>query len=178
MKKSAAISNCNSFRYELERDWSDGSPLKTLGIIGLNPSTADAEIDDNTIRKDISFAKIHGFNRILKGNLFGIRSTDPEILNSKILNSYQTIGPDNWTYIEKILKQSEIVILAWGAHPAAFMNGQHFIEEFFYEYGHKFYHLGPLTKMGAPRHTLYLPYSSSLNKVKELYGLLLKEKKL
>lgn len=173
MKKAALISSCQSYRYSLMRDWSEGSSRIIYTLIGLNPSTADAEVDDNTIRREIDFVKIHGGNCLLKVNLYALRSTDPDALKDKNLSGYQLIGADNWTHVEQALKAAEKVILCWGSHDAALDVAQHLLEEYFDEYGHKFYHLGDLTKIGAPRHPLYLSKTAQLNKVTTLYGMTL-----
>lgn len=46
----------------------------------LNPSTADAEIDDPTITRCIGFAKSWGFGGLMVGNLWAYRATDPKEL--------------------------------------------------------------------------------------------------
>jgi hypothetical protein len=47
-------------------------------FIGLNPSTADAEVNDPTIRRCIGFAHDWGFGGLLMLNLFAFRATDPK----------------------------------------------------------------------------------------------------
>lgn len=56
MIKDAIISECLSYRYTLSRKWNSENP-KTLLFCMLNPSTADANLDDPTIRRCIGFAK-------------------------------------------------------------------------------------------------------------------------
>lgn len=48
----------------------------------LNPSTADALVDDATIRKLIGFSKKWGYGGFIVRNLFAIRSRDPKILKT------------------------------------------------------------------------------------------------
>ena len=55
MKKSAIISDCNKYRYELHREW-DKDKKKVLFIM-LNPSTADADNNDLTTIRCVNFAK-------------------------------------------------------------------------------------------------------------------------
>jgi hypothetical protein len=52
---TAVISDCGRYRYSLTRSWADGD--NRVVFVMLNPSTADAEVDDPTIRRCIGFAK-------------------------------------------------------------------------------------------------------------------------
>ena len=71
--RSAIISACKTYRYRLERRFGDGP---TLMFVMVNPSTADAEQDDPTIRKCIGFAERASYGRIIVGNKFAFRATD------------------------------------------------------------------------------------------------------
>ncbi len=75
--KEAVISDCGRYRYRLTRRWGDG-PL--LSFIMLNPSTADAEVDDPTIRRCMGFARRDGYGGIVVGNLYAFRTTKPKAL--------------------------------------------------------------------------------------------------
>jgi hypothetical protein len=56
--KSAVISANGKYRYFLRRTVSGGRRIATF--IMLNPSTADAQADDPTIRKCIGFCRLWG----------------------------------------------------------------------------------------------------------------------
>jgi len=71
---SAIISPCGKFRYRLERDVQPEG--KVFAFFGVNPSTADASLDDATVRKWIGFSKVNGARRFVVGNVFAYRSTD------------------------------------------------------------------------------------------------------
>jgi hypothetical protein len=106
--RSAVISEDRQYRYELRRTWDESKP-KVLFIM-LNPSTADANIDDPTIRRCIGFAKRWGFGGILVGNLFAYRATEPKAL----LSTDNPIGKDNIKHLQLMYNESEIIICAWG----------------------------------------------------------------
>jgi len=53
--KNATFSNCRAYRYSLSRIWD--KEKKFVLFIGLNPSTANEEADDPTIRRCTNYAK-------------------------------------------------------------------------------------------------------------------------
>ena len=65
----AEISDCGKYRWKLWRIWDDSKP-KILWIMH-NPSTADAEKDDPTIRRIINFSKSWGCYTSLNKNCNG-----------------------------------------------------------------------------------------------------------
>ena len=77
IRKTADISDCGAYRYRLTREWSD-KPL--LPFVMLNPSDANAEIDDPTIRRCMGFARAWGYGGIVVGNLYAFRTPYPETL--------------------------------------------------------------------------------------------------
>lgn len=109
MKRSATISPCTAYRYQLRRIWDEALPM--VLFIGLNPSTADAQTDDNTSRVCINYAKRWGYGGLLLGNLFAYRSTDP----SGIYSAQDPVGPDNDTWLRKLQAQAGLVVCAWSA---------------------------------------------------------------
>lgn len=104
----AVISEDGMYRYQLWRIWDSGKPL--LNIIGLNPSTADAETNDPTLRRCMDFAKRDGFGGIYLTNLFAFRSPDPFDLQ----DAADPTGPSNDRYLVETAKQCTEVLLAWG----------------------------------------------------------------
>jgi hypothetical protein len=107
---SAVISDCGRYRYRLERHGLSG--FGAVAWIMVNPSTADAETDDATIRKVVGFSERLGFDRAIVGNLFAYRATDIGQLK-RVQNT--AIGPDNDYHLGHVLAQVETVIVAWGA---------------------------------------------------------------
>lgn len=116
-RSSAVISNCGRYRYRLDRRWGDGA---TCGFIMLNPSTADAFVDDATIRRCIGFAQREGLSGLRVVNLFGFRASKP----SALVAAEDPVGPGNELSIDLALQFAAHcgtpVVAAWGAwrHPA------------------------------------------------------------
>lgn len=70
---SAVIRDDGVYRYSLTRAWGDTNDFKTLVFCMLNPSTADAEKDDPTIRRCVGFANREGYNKILVVNTHALK---------------------------------------------------------------------------------------------------------
>ena len=71
---SAILSACGLYRYTLTRDAALLGSGRML-FISLNPSVADAERNDPTVRKDIGFASRAGARYVDLGNLYGYNKT-------------------------------------------------------------------------------------------------------
>lgn len=154
-KKGAILSECEGYRYRLWRIWDEAKP-KVMFIM-LNPSTADAEVDDPTIRRCIGFAKSWGFGGLYVGNLFAYRSTQPKGL----FEPNDAVGIDNNYHLQEMSKECEIAVCAWGNSPIVNkMKPKH--EPL--KNVHIPLHYIELTKEGTPKHPLYL--KSELKPVK------------
>lgn len=64
VKSDATFSPCRQYRYSLRRQWGDPAGGYAM-FVGLNPSTADETMDDQTIRRCVGFAKQWGVCRSL-----------------------------------------------------------------------------------------------------------------
>lgn len=104
--KSALFSSCGRYRYLLSRVWEPTRPESCW--IMLNPSMADGERDDPTIRRCMGFAKSWGHGGIVVVNLFGLISTFPAGL--RVANP---VGSLNDEAIVRAV-QGRRVICAWG----------------------------------------------------------------
>lgn len=151
MRKDAIISDCKYYRYDLWRIWDDELP--PLIVVGLNPSTADATLDDPTIRKCIGFAKRWGFGALCMLNLYAFRSTYPRILK----HLKHPVGPSNDFWLKTRFEMETMILCAWGnnADPKRVGEVLGLIPE-----GRRVMAL-KVTKKGQPQHPLYVPYECS-----------------
>jgi len=144
-RRTAVFDSTRTYRYTLERRWSDAQPAV---FVMLNPSTADALTDDPTIRRCVSFAKREGCGGLIVVNLFALRSTDPKQLYSHP----DPVGPSNDGIVYEAQHQGSPVIAAWGVHGT--LNGRDRAVCSLLEFGDVIA-LG-VTKDGHPRHPLYV----------------------
>ena len=144
VQRGADISPCGRYRYTLWRKWGPGG---TCMFVGLNPSTADATLDDPTIRRCVAFARMWGYGGLMMTNLFAWRATDPR----DMLAAEDPVGPDNDQTLRTTWLNAAITVAAWGthgthqgrdAHVRAMLPALHYLR---------------LTKDGHPGHPLYLP---------------------
>lgn len=106
---SAIFSPCGKFRYRLER------PIAENGIViaffGVNPSTAGAEIEDQTTVKWRGFSRVNGARRYLAGNPFAFMATNVRGLAS----ADDPVGPDNAKYLAGIMADADLLVPCWGS---------------------------------------------------------------
>ena len=115
---SAKISECGQYRYQLGRQWGSGAVLMFLM---LNPSTADAERDDQTIKRCLNYAQRWGYGALCVGNLFAWRATYPRELRRSDIDP---VGQENDAAILEMAKRSECVVAAWGDNGRLMGRGQ------------------------------------------------------
>lgn len=108
VKKTAILSDDKLYRYQLGREWAAKGQCVTFVMV--NPSTADADQDDATIRKCLGFAERWGFGRLLVVNLFAYRATDIRDLASVDA----PVGHRNTPFIKEAMWAADQVVVAWG----------------------------------------------------------------
>ena len=154
-ESGAIFSPCGRYRYALWRVWDNSLPMVTF--IGLNPSTANQDQDDPTIRRVKAFAKDWGFGGINMVNLFGIISPYPEILTT----DPNPVGVENDRWIKTKVEESEKVIFAWGNFKEADERAKSVIAQIPDAFCLK------RNKNGSPGHPLYIPANTILTKFME-----------
>lgn len=154
----AILSDCETWRYTLWRDIADEGLVAAL--CGVNPSTADAIEDDQTIKKDIGFGERLGWRRIVKVNKFAFRAKDV----TKLKTAFDPCGPENDAHIRRVLAEVDLFVACWGPLsklPKPLRNRWRAIVRMAGEAGKPIYCFGT-AQDGQPRHTLMLAYETPL----------------
>jgi hypothetical protein len=115
----------------------------------LNPSTADATLDDPTIRRCRNFAESWDCAGIAVANLYALRATNPKILWTHT----DPIGPDNDMYLQSLSGEYEDVVFAWGSNARPERVAA--VDSIFRRRSRKIWCLG-VTKSGMPKHPIYV----------------------
>lgn len=148
LESSARISNCETYRYELLRVWDRSKAL--CMFLMLNPSKANATILDPTIRRCIGFADLWGYGGLIVGNIFALRSTDPQALYCHA----DPVGPDNDRAILALARSAAFRVAAWGNHGAYRSRGSAVVRML--QQADLLLHCLGDTLAGQPNHPLYL----------------------
>lgn len=151
------FSPCEKYRYTLTHSW-DKEKLfvprqpraaeKRIMWIGLNPSVANEDQLDPTLRRIRAFSHNWGFRSFVMTNLFAYRATLPR----DMLLQTDPVGPENNLFLASEAMFAEMVIACWGTHGshlARDMTVRKLID-------------APLFCLGvnddfSPRHPLYVP---------------------
>lgn len=152
---SAVFSDHYKYRYVLTRQVtrSHSSHSGRVMFIMLNPSTADANNDDATIRRCIDFAWRWGVRRLAVTNLSPFRSSYPKELRHAGPEP-ENIEEANRLAILNYAGDSHMVVAAWGSDGSLEGRSAKVLE--WLKPITKVYCLG-VTKRGEPLHPLYLP---------------------
>jgi hypothetical protein len=154
---SAVFSNCQNYRYRLDRIWDESLPPLAFGM--LNPSSADHERNDATIERCERRAKALGFGRLIVWNLFAFRTTNPKTLKQQP----DPVGPDNDDFILEALIETKDnrgkTIVGWGSY-GDILDRHIQILDIARKLTVNLYCLG-VTTAGQPKHPLYVSYRSA-----------------
>ncbi|WP_408914039.1 DUF1643 domain-containing protein [Brucella pseudogrignonensis] len=163
---SAVISACGKYRYRLEREMdfltADGP---VYAFFGVNPSTADASIDDATVRKWKGFVSRWGGSQFIVGNVFAYRATDVR----ELANADNPVGPDNFAHLFKIASEADVIVPCWGDRHKLPKHLRHNLDwaiDVLEGFGKPLMTFG-LSKGGDPLHPLMLGYNTKLCRFRE-----------
>jgi hypothetical protein len=157
MYRGAHISPCGRWRWSLTRAWRPGCGMM---IVMLNPSTADGEQDDPTIRRCIHFVTREGFGGFHVVNLLPWRETDPAVMWRRLVSEPPKVRMEAAQLNAEAWHRAAMmthgpILCAWGADPSAASYAHQFVEQARAWPDRPLVCLGA-TKSGAPRHPLYV----------------------
>ena len=154
MKSYAVFSDCEKYRYILERVWDEKKGR--IMFIGLNPSTATELKNDPTVNRMMNFAKSWNYGGFVVGNIFSFRATFP----SDLKKSKDPIGKETDKFLFESALKANKVVACWGNHAEFLQRGievRKLIEKM---------ECFGLTKHGEPKHPLYLRSDSKTRLMK------------
>lgn len=131
---------------------------KPLICIGVNPSTAQPDNLDNTLKSVERIALGNGFDSFIMFNVYAQRATDPDAMEKTCNPLLHKENLEAFRYVLSI-SDAPAVWAAWGAviekrnYLAACVRDMLAVGQ---EYGAKWYCAGAITKKGHPHHPLYL----------------------
>lgn len=147
------------YRYSARYTVGLGADPRMAAFVMLNPSTADQDQLDPTLRRCRGFALREGCDRMTIVNLYAWRATDP----ADMWRAADPIGPGNDEVIAEVCRAADLVICGWGGGQAKnaaqrerFTARAARVRSMLREAGVELHHLG-LTNGGQPTHPLYLP---------------------
>jgi hypothetical protein len=158
------FSPCRTYRYALHHDFDAemAEPPQRIMWIGLNPSTADEQALDPTLRRIRDFSRKFGFTTFVMTNLFAFRATYPKDMKKAI----DPVGPDNDDALLGAALTSRMIIAAWGTD-GTYGGRAETVKKLLHQAGHSLHCLAR-NDGGSPKHPLYLkgdltpiPYSAT-----------------
>jgi len=155
-ERTAVLSPDGVYRFELRRHVADVEGATVCWVM-LNPSTADATVDDPTIRRCIRFTRDWGYSDLIVVNVWPYRATSPEALKRWLRSMPPVPGAvfGNESYIERAAAEADLVIAAWGSH-ADEARAEAVLETLQRAQVDGEVHVLGFTQYGAPRHPLYM----------------------
>jgi hypothetical protein len=113
MTKRADISPYTKYRWTLLRVWAHGPQLCW---VMLNPSTADHQVDDQTILRAIHFTRSWGYSGFTVVNLYPFRSPKPADCRkwAEWEEGAHEVLRQNADLVARHAKAAAMVVAAWG----------------------------------------------------------------
>jgi len=159
VRASADVSPCGRWRRSLVRDWTPpGQAPRAILWVGMNPSTADAQVDDPTCAREQGFSRAWGFTRYLKGNALDWRATFPGDIP---LDPALACTPEGHRALERMAQEAEIIVAGWGKLPPKLAHLSRGAADVLLASGKPIFCLGR-NGDGSPKHPLYLKKTTPL----------------
>lgn len=155
--RGALFDNNRQYRYLLWRIWDAQKP--SVMFIGLNPSTANEDENDATIRRVISMARAWGYGAVYMANCFPYISTDPKHLQFYREQIGRELG-ENDKWLQHAGSICKTVVFAWGNFKIVTETGRHIELQLLFPHAMALV----INGNGSPRHPLYVPTNTELIK--------------
>lgn len=133
--------------------WRTIGPGPIAMWVMLNPSTADANHDDATMRRVLGFSSRAGYGRITVGNCYPFRSKDPAELKTWLKSPQIGRMYINDSWLISMATAADAIVLGWGSQVGQERSAK--MKKLLYRWRRKVYHLAE-TKTGEPAHPLRL----------------------
>ena len=129
-----------------------------LICIGINPSTAEPDNLDNTLKSVERIALGNGFDSFIMFNVYAQRATDPDSMEKECNLALHKQNLEAFSYVLSI-SEKPAVWAAWGAiieKRGYLADCVRDMVQVGQKYGAQWYCAGAITKKGHPHHPLYL----------------------
>lgn len=138
-----------------------------LICIGINPSTAEPDNLDNTLKSVERIAKVNGYDSFIMFNVYAQRATKPDDMDLQLNEALHRENMAAFEYILSLYKEEKpSVWAAWGT----IVEMRPYLKdclrdmvEISKKYGARWYSSGAVSKKGHPHHPLYLKKDSPLD---------------
>ena len=141
------------------RRWlGDSFPARYLLFIGMNPSTADASVNDPTCAREWGFTRREGFTAMVKANVGDYRATHPRML---LEPGVVVSSPENLPTIRQAAASAQKVILCHGKLNKALIPAATELVKALSDDGIALWCFGTNAD-GSPKHPLYLKADTPL----------------
>ena len=131
---------------------------KPLICIGINPSTAEPDNLDNTLKSVERIALGNGFDSFIMFNVYAQRATDPDSMEKECNLALHNENLQAFSYVLSI-SEKPAVWAAWGAiieKRGYLADCVRDMVQVGQKYGAQWYCAGAITQKGHPHHPLYL----------------------
>jgi len=152
VRGDAVFSDDGRYRQLMRRWLGDKFPSKYILFIGMNPSTADANVNDPTCAREWTFARREGFEAMVKANVGDYRATDPKML---LAPDVEASSPANLPVIRGAAAGADRVVLCHGKLNRALAPAGKALVEALRQDGVSLWCFGT-NGDGSPKHPLYL----------------------
>jgi hypothetical protein len=150
--KGDAVFTDKEHRQLMRRWMGDSFPERYIMFIGMNPSTADALVNDPTCAREWTFATREGFTAMVKANVGDYRATDPKML---LAPGVEAVSDANLPAIRQAAAGAEKVVLCHGKLNRALAQAGQDIVAALLSDGVSLWCFGTNAD-GSPKHPLYL----------------------